>query len=233
MKPTTAIIFLHAGAASASLLDTILPNKPPTITSEAWQCTTEMLPQYFDPPKPTGALLTAIYSYGDEIQKGCKPTETDIYGIPECTFPPSSVWCRFSTAVPSSLVSSYSAYGSVASSWWSARSSTAVELARNCPIGWYQAMHDMPGGPGWLNTTLVFAGCYEEAHPTTGSSTKATATATTGSKATSSGPKPTTTSTSTATSTSKANNVVGRAESVEMWMVAGTGLAVTAINSML
>ncbi|UKZ83474.1 hypothetical protein TrVFT333_011283 [Trichoderma virens FT-333] len=94
-------------------------------------------------------------------------------------------------------------------------------------------MHDMPGGPGWLNTTLVFAGCYEEAHPTTGSSTKATATATTGSKATSSGPKPTTTSTSTATSTSKANNVVGRAESVEMWMVAGTGLAVTAINSML
>ncbi|UKZ57773.1 hypothetical protein TrVGV298_011634 [Trichoderma virens] len=88
MKPTTAIIFLHASAASDSLLDTILPANPPTITSEAWQCTTEMLPQYFDPPKPTGALLTAILSYGDEIQKGCKPTETDIYGLPECTFPP-------------------------------------------------------------------------------------------------------------------------------------------------
>ncbi|UKZ57774.1 hypothetical protein TrVGV298_011635 [Trichoderma virens] len=95
-------------------------------------------------------------------------------------------------------------------------------------------MFDMPGGPGWLNTTLVFAGCYEEAHHTTGSSTKAAATATTGSKATSSGPKPTKTmTTSSATSTTKANNVVGRAESVELWMVAGTGLAVTAINSML
>ncbi|KAK0758545.1 hypothetical protein N5P37_008944 [Trichoderma harzianum] len=229
MKPTTAAIFLYASVSLAALQDTILPSKPPTITSEPWQCTTEILPQYFDPPKPTGALLTAIQSYGDVLQKDCKPTQTDIYGLPECTFPASSLWCRFSTAAPSSLLSSYSSYGSAASSWWSAKSSAAVSLARSCPIGWYRAMYDTPGGPGWLNSTLVFAGCYEEAHPTTGSSTKATATATTGSKAISSGPQ----QTATSTSTSKSNSVVGRAEHVEMWVVAGTGLAVTTVNSML
>lgn len=234
IKPTSAAIFLYASGSLAAVQDTILPSKPPTITREPWQCTTEMLPQYFDVPKPTGALLTSIQLYGDVLQKDCKPTETDIFGLPQCPFPASSLWCRFSTVAPSSLLSSYSSYGSVASSWWSAHSSAAVSLARSCPIRWYKAMVDTPGGAERLNSTLVFAGCYEEAHPTTGSSTKATATTTTGSKVTSSGPKPTTTTTtSTATSTSKANSVIGRAESVKMWMVASTRLAVTAINSML
>ncbi|KAL7936767.1 hypothetical protein V8C35DRAFT_296410 [Trichoderma chlorosporum] len=249
MKPTTAAILLQASGSLAAVQDTILPSKPPTITSEPWQCSTEMLPQYFDVPKPTGALLTAIMSYGDELQKGCKPTETDIYGLPQCPFPASSLWCRFSSAAPSSLLSSYSSYGSVASSWWSAHSSAAVSLAQSCPIGWYKAMGDMPGGPGWLNSTLVFAGCYEEAHHTTDVSSQTSATATAGSKATTSGPESTATSKSTSTpestvtskstsgseptATSKSNSVAGRAESVELWMVAGTGLAVTAMTSML
>lgn len=93
-------------------------------------------------------------------------------------------------------------------------------------------MVDTPGGAGWLNSTLVFAGCYEEAHPSTGVSTKATPTATTGLKPTSSGPK-LTAATSAVTTTSKVNSVINRAESVEMWMVAVIGLAFTAINSML
>lgn len=233
MKPTTAVLFFCAGGSLAAVQDTLLPSKPPTVTSEPWQCTTEMLPQYFDVPKPTGALLTAVQSYGDVLQKDCKPTETDAFGLPQCPFPASSLWCGFSTVVPSSLLSSYSSYGSVASSWWSAHSSAAVSLAQNCPMEWYKAMVDTPGGAGWLNSTLVFAGCYKEAHSTTGSSTKATATATTGSKATLSGPNPTTTTTNTVTSTAKVNSVIGRAGSFEIWMVAGTGLAATAINLIL
>jgi hypothetical protein len=196
-----------------------------------------MLPQYFDVPKPTGALLTAIQSYGDVLQKDCNPTETDVFGLPQCPFPASSLWCGFSTVAPSSLLSSYSSYGSVASWWWSAHSSAAVSLALGCPIGWYKAMVDTLGGAEWLNGTLVFAGCYEEAHATTASSTKATPTATAGSKATSSGPKPTTTTTTTttsnATSTSKANRVIKQAVSVEVWVVVGIGLAITAISSIL
>lgn len=213
MKPTAAAIFLYVGSPLAALEDTILPSEPPIITSELWQCTTEVLSQYFDVPKPTGALLSAIQEYGDVLQKDCKPTETNVFGLSQYPSPATSLWCRFSTIAPSSLLSRYSSYGSVASSWWSAHSLAAVSLARSCPIGWYKAKVDTPGGAGWFNFTLVSAGCYEEAHPTTGTSTKATAIATTGTKPTLPGPKSTMAITSTATSTSKANIIVHQAES--------------------
>lgn len=78
-----------------------------------------------------------------------------------------------------------------------------------------------PNAERWLNDTIAFAGCYVDAHPTTGSATTGPA-ATTRSGVTSSGP--------TSTSTEVPNSVLGQAESIEMWMVVGTGLAAAAAN---
>jgi hypothetical protein len=82
--------------------------------------------------------------------------------MPVCTFPPQFDWCAFTVSVPSSLLRSYSSYGSSASSWWVARSSDAVKYAQYCPVGWFEAMTALPYGAFWLNDTIAFAGCYAD-----------------------------------------------------------------------
>lgn len=138
MKLATAALILQATAAVASIFDTILPTERPTETKDDWECTTSPLEEYFNPPTPTGKLLTALLSYGDVLQKGCKSTLTDALGHPTCTFPAQSRWCSVTNALPTTLLSEYSSYGSVASSWWAAHSSAAVEDALDCPSEWFK-----------------------------------------------------------------------------------------------
>ncbi|KAK2599165.1 hypothetical protein QQS21_005355 [Conoideocrella luteorostrata] len=180
MRSIATLLALQATAALASIFDTILPTTSPTITKDPWPCTTAVLEKYFDPPKPTGELLAALLDYGDKLIDNCTPIGTDIIGKPICAFPPQSQWCAITTAMPKTLMSSYSAYGSSASSWWSRYASEAVDYATYCPGRWYRAMHAMPGGAGWLNDTIAFAGCYAADHPVTvtASVTGSTATAT-------------------------------------------------------
>lgn len=230
MRAVTASFCLQAASAAALLFETILPTTQPTTTRDPWQCTTETLMQYFDIPKPTGALLTSILSYGDDLIKGCEPTETDAMGLPVCTFPEHSRWCGFTTAAPSSLLPSYSAYGSTASSWWSKHSSMAVELAEECPHRWFKAMTDTPAGAGWLNDTIAFASCYAQAHQ--GSSPYTSMTVVTQS-AMAVVSKTTATDPQAAATTQGVNSVAPRGESVEMWVLAGIGLAAAAVNSVL
>ncbi|KAM4066210.1 hypothetical protein HRG_000346 [Hirsutella rhossiliensis] len=140
MRAAAAIVIVEATVVTAAIFDTILPTTKPAITKDPWTCTTEPLQKYFMPPKPTGLLLDALVSYGEDLKKDCKPTLTDAMGNPECEFPAHSKWCAFAAAVPSVLVSEYSSYGSAASSWWSESSSEAVEFATYCPNRWFTAM---------------------------------------------------------------------------------------------
>ncbi|KAF7555884.1 hypothetical protein G7Z17_g1809 [Cylindrodendrum hubeiense] len=225
MRPPTAVLVLQATAAIASIFDTILPTTKGTITSDSWQCATQTFESYFDVPKPTGKLLDPILDYGDTLLKGCKSTLTDAMGMSACTFPPQSDWCGFTKSAPSSLLPAYSSYGSVASSWWAEHSSSAVEDSKYCPNSWFKAMNSLPYGATWLNVTIAFAGCYVAAHPTGNAKTTLAATTTAALKATG--------SVSKATSTVNNANGVGRRDGAEMWVVAGTGLAAAAVNSIL
>lgn len=148
----TSTISILAAAALATITkawsdsavhETVLPTASPALTvTDPWQCVTENLTQYFDVPKPTGSLLTAIESYADKLIESCTLTGADaIHGC----FPEKEAWCDFSTAAPSTVLPDYSAYGSAASAWWAAHRANAVELAVDCPVGWYNAMLSTPG----------------------------------------------------------------------------------------
>ncbi|GKU05911.1 unnamed protein product [Fusarium langsethiae] len=224
MKPNSAFI-LQFGVVTA-IFDTILPTTKGTITSDPWQCATHTFESFFDVPKPTGALLDAILDYGDVLLKDCKPTLTDAMGMPACTFPPQSDWCSFSKTVPSSLQTEYLSYGSVASSFWAKHSSEAVEYAQYCPNGWFKAMTSLPYGAVWLNDTIAFAGCYA-AHASGKPHTNLEATTTVDQKPTGTG------ATTSATATSELNGIAGKRDDMGMWVVAGTGLAAAAVNTLL
>ncbi|KAF5542205.1 hypothetical protein FPHYL_11596 [Fusarium phyllophilum] len=223
MKSTTAFI-IQVSVAAASIFETILPTTRGTITSDPWQCATHTFESFFDVPKPTGALLDAVLDHGDAIQKGCKSTLKDAVGMSVCTFPPQSDWCAFTKSAPSSLLTAYSSYGSSASSWWAEHSSEAVQYAEYCPNRWFKAMTSLPYGPVWLNDTIAFAGCYAAAHATGEPKTTLKATATTKPKATDTG--------ATATA-ADGRGSAGKRDDVGMWVVAGTGLAAAAANTIL
>jgi hypothetical protein len=178
--------------------------------------------QYFQVPKPTGSLLTAVLSYGDVLFTTCTASGTAMLACPS---PPASKWCGFTTAAPTGLLPEYSAYGSAASSWVSQHTSTALDLAHKCPNGWYNAMWDTPGGSQWLNQTLIFAECFKQELPKSASSSGTSLTKST----------PTTTSLSRATPTAPratgatVSNGVRKTGKHDKWLVVGTGLAAATI----
>jgi hypothetical protein len=207
---------------------TLLPRAEPTITKDPWQCATENLTQYFDVPKPTGSLLTALLSYADKLYESCTITELPTGTVlPQCPFPEQSSWCAFTTAAPKSVLSEYSSYGSAANLWWSAHSSKAISVAHICPNSWYKVIRETPNGEIWLNDTIAFAGCYAKAHPITASLRTTTTPPTTGAG----GLTKTTPPTGSVTSpTMVPNSVVGQMGGIEIWAVAGAGLAASAAN---
>ncbi|KAK2601576.1 hypothetical protein QQS21_004894 [Conoideocrella luteorostrata] len=226
MKTASAILVLQPLAVAAVIFDTILPTTRPTQTTDPWMCSTKVLESFFDVPKPTGKLLDALLSYGDDLQKDCKPTLTNHVGMSACAFPPQSKWCAFSTSAPSTLLSDYSSYASSASSWWSGHSSAAVDEAVLCPNSWFKAMMWFADGPAWLNDTIAFAGCYAAAQATDASGFSRIPSATTGAVVTTSAPK----STEMPPSKSNAAPAVAHAKS---WLVlVGAGVTATAANAM-
>ncbi|EGE03727.1 hypothetical protein TEQG_02760 [Trichophyton equinum CBS 127.97] len=91
----------------------ILPTETPTATFDPPQCQTHNLTEYFDYPKPSGALVSAIWSHATKILKSC--SSTAVSGIRGCPFPESSDWCSLCTSIPASVLPAYSSYGSSAS----------------------------------------------------------------------------------------------------------------------
>lgn len=88
-------------------------------------------------------------------------------------------------------------------------------------------MYELPGGPTWLNETIVFAACRAEAVTTTtppgsgSASTRATAIS-----------PPRVTSVPTASVTpAPVEGVAGRGEDIG-WMIASSGLVAAAVESM-
>lgn len=162
----TTSLPLPTGAVFSPVYPTLFPSVSPTITRDTWQCATVNASQYFDPPKATGDLLTALISYADNIAKDCTRTrlEANPTEVPSCPFPEVSQWCAFSKVMEPSLTATYSAYGSAASSWWAAKSSGASSVAARCPKTWFKVMVQTPAGAPWLNETIIFSECYVSAH---------------------------------------------------------------------
>ncbi|KAG9229566.1 hypothetical protein BJ875DRAFT_474531 [Amylocarpus encephaloides] len=222
---------------------TQIPRAEPTTTTigrDPWQCITENITQFVDVPKPTGSLLSALQSYGDKLIETCTPTETVITAPPLCPFPAKSLWCGFTTAAPSAVLSAYTSYGSSASSWWAAKSSAAASVSKSCPVTWERVFAETPGGEAYWNNTLVFAECYADAHPTSASlslspnptvTTRSGASGVSDSSPTSAATAGTNQSAAGVNSTNKPNGVLGRMQNVNMWMVASTGLTAAAVNS--
>jgi hypothetical protein len=229
MRVTFLLLQVTLGIAEVLPIHmTLLPRAEPTITKDPWQCATENLTQYFDVPKPTGSMLTALLSFADKLYDSCTITELPTGTVlPQCPFPEQSSWCAFSTVAPKTVLSDYSSYGSAANLWWSAHSSKAVSVAQRCPNSWYKVMRETPNGEIWLNDTIAFAGCYAEAHPITSSLHTTTTSPTTGAG----GVTKTITPTGSVTMpTMVSNSAVGQIEGVGMWAVAGAGLAASAAN---
>lgn len=230
MTSIAAICTTTKAWKDSAVHQTVLPTDVPSGTQhDNWRCAVANLTQYFDVPKPTGSLLSAIYSYADKLVDACTLTD-DIERFLDC-YPANDEWCKFTTAAPASLIPDYKLYGSAASSWWAAHSSSALFLATDCPERWFNAMYEVPNGGTWLNDTINFAACYGEVVTTTTSaslesastSTRSTATATTlpgvtGIATASVAPTPT-------------NSVMGRADGLGMWMMAGVVFAAAAVNS--
>jgi hypothetical protein len=202
---------------------TVLPTVSP-LTDDSWECATEEMAPYFDVPPLTGDLVKAINTYWLSIQsKTCTLTGIDQL---DCPYPDKQSWCRVTKDLAPSLSSSYSAYGSAASSWWAAHSSKAVLLAQECPRGWYDNMLHTNGARR-LNYTIIMAECYDEGKITsTGrSTTTKPPTATPGSGVTT---RPTAPQTTTTSSKSGSR---GRGEAPGIWAVLGGGFAAAAAGA--
>lgn len=199
---------------------TLWPTRDPSATrlaTDPFYCSTRPISSYLSPPEPTGALESAIYSFQTQLYTTCTLRGPQRLN---CPFPAHSRWCAFGqptsvlnapSPVPTAVLPLYSSYASLASSWWSVNSASAVELARDCKNLWADA-----GVLGYaaLNRTIALAGCYEEAVRTKGGSVGPMATgATPGSGVSSVGPR--------------ATNVARRGAE-GLWVLAGGGVAAAA-----
>jgi len=63
------------------------------------------LSQYFDLPKPTGSLLSAIISNTGKLIEVCTLTDP-IYRMYRC-YATEQKWCKFTTAAPASVIPDY------------------------------------------------------------------------------------------------------------------------------
>ncbi len=186
----------------------------PIVSEDPWQCVTENITQYFDPPQPSANVLDAINSYGDVLA---------------CTVTDPKSWCGFTTAAPSSILTAYSTWVSEAVSFWTGKSSTMAVLATSCPAAWgnFAAVHT-----AWVSLASAHAECYLAAHPQTNSAAGgSTATAST----TLANPSTTTKATGTATpvaTTTRATSIAGHSRrgyvAEALASLIGTGFAVLA-----
>lgn len=143
----------------------VLPtDMPPADLEDDWDCALMNIDEYFDPPKPTGALLTSMDEYEARIfTEACTLPKDEM--ADGCWLDKDQV-CGFTTAINSKFSSELSSYGSAASSWWAAHSSNAVWLATKCPNQWMDSKFAFPAGDVWLNDTIMYAACHDEKYGT-------------------------------------------------------------------
>lgn len=193
---------------------------PPLEPEDDYQCVFSNVSQWFEPPKPTGDLMDAMFDYGDELISACVDAGDDLE-VDEC-WPNKDQWCDFTTEAPASVTSDLEEWGSLATSWWAAQSSDALSAASECPQNWFDAMIEMAPNRQWLNLTVAWAACdedYKEPDTTTTSADSEGISAAPGS-----------------TKTSKkvaATDLSGRAATYradDAWKVAGGGVAAAVAN---
>ncbi|KAG8415354.1 hypothetical protein J3458_009209 [Metarhizium acridum] len=151
---------LNAAALAAAIdFSVIFPTSSPPASSEPEPsiCAAENYTNYLIGPRPTGTLSSAMASYTSQLFKTCTlPLEEWL----DCPFPESSRLCGFSTAGPSEVMSAYSGFGSLASSWWLTHSLAAEQIASSCPSRWYDEMDLIPFAAVKLKETISFAECF-------------------------------------------------------------------------
>ncbi|KFG84781.1 hypothetical protein MANI_010158 [Metarhizium anisopliae] len=154
------LYLLNAAALAAAINHSVfLPKSSPTTNAEPEPlfCAAVNYTNYLVGPRPTGALAVAMGSHTDELFQTCTLPLEDWF---DCTFPESSRLCGFSTVGPSEVMSAYSDFGSLASSWWIDHSLVAEQLASSCPFRWYHEMMFIPFASYKLEETISFAECF-------------------------------------------------------------------------
>jgi hypothetical protein len=132
------------------------------LDQDHWECATEDMIQYFDMPKPTGALFNLLVLYGQVLTRRiCSLTGPESLCCPRVE---NSEWCGFTTWAPSTMISEFSSHASKASSWSAAHSSGIAVLPTDCPNYWNYAKMRQVDGERWLNFTLAWAECYAREH---------------------------------------------------------------------
>jgi hypothetical protein len=145
----------RAVALDPSAISILLPTASPSGSEDYWDCALSAYTPFFDPPLPTGAVKSALDSYGDELIADCT-------GL-ECPYPDATRWCGITTAAPTAVLLAHTSYASSASVWWASHSSSALELAEKCPHCWYTALTKKPTAGAWLNLTIANAECFGKA----------------------------------------------------------------------
>ncbi|RYP83829.1 hypothetical protein DL770_005299 [Monosporascus sp. CRB-9-2] len=233
MKAAALLVFAATAAHASAMRITAMPRQVPTETEgptstqtpDPWVCATKNMTEYFDMPKPTGTLLEAIDSYVDKQLAPCLSTATGPDQL-SCEVT-GSQWCGFSTDAPPSVSAAYSSYGSAVASWWSAKSSAVSSVTSECPITWER--YD-PIEQSWLDITIAQAECIADAHPGDGTASASSATGPT-STSSATGPTAVPATGETAAGPTPTNDVLGRADGMDMWILISAGIAGAVINS--
>lgn len=142
---------INVAALNPSEIALLLPTDEPSGPQDSWECAVSTYTTFFSPPLPTGAVSTALFSYGDELNADCTKLG--------CPYPDATRWCGFTTAAPTAVLPAYTSYASSASTWWAKHKSSAVALAEECPQYWYTALTNEPAAATWLNFTIANAEC--------------------------------------------------------------------------
>jgi hypothetical protein len=145
----------RAAALDPSAISILLPTAPPSGSKDYWDCALSAYTPFSDPQLPTGAVRSALDSYGDELIADCT-------GL-DCPYPGATRWCGITTAASTAVLPAYTSYASSASIWWANHSSSALELAEQCPHYWYKALTKKPTAGTWLNLTIANAEYFGKA----------------------------------------------------------------------
>ncbi|KAH6682380.1 hypothetical protein F5X68DRAFT_277432 [Plectosphaerella plurivora] len=162
LSPTALLAAAAALPPLATALDwdstaheILIPTTFPELEEpDPWYCAASNLTRFFGIPRPSETLSKSVQNRGASYFKECASTVTGRAALVVCN-PSKEEWCQITTAMPPSA----------------AHSSDALELAPLCPDNWYNAMFEFPAAESWLNLTIIFGACYEEALQATATTT--------------------------------------------------------------
>jgi hypothetical protein len=226
-------LVLHISCVAVLTSATLFPTASPTTTTQdPYECATESLTEFFEPPRPTGDLSSAIQSWGLALGEEEPCTLKGLDATLNCPAVESARWCQFTTAAPESVLPAWSEYVSSASNWWAERSATAVQLASQCPRGWYNAIMGMGAASQRLNGTIITGQCLSGPNEAAEASPTDDELVVVETEAVSSSP-PAGLASVTAPPASEPTNSAGRVGGIRSWVVAGTAIAVAGAVSII